>query len=159
MSQPAYRCGMTLVEVMMTVVIIGMLAAILIPSVNLAISSRENAQCARKLHAAIEAFELYRSETGGYPPDQIVPAEMGVADMTAYYFPYYKIDWWGAATELGGRWDWDVGYHGYNFSVSIWCPTKSEEQMKDFDKLIDDGNLNTGNFRQRESQYHYILED
>jgi len=164
MSQPAYRCGMTLVEVMMTVVIIGMLAAILIPSVNMAIRGRQNAECARKLHAAAEAFALYRSEVGSYPADRnpgIIPPEMA-----AYYFPYYKISWWTSATDLGGLWDWDElkysatwGGHSPIISISLSNPTADTEQMRDLDGLVDDGNLSDGRFIQIGTQYHYILED
>jgi hypothetical protein len=79
--------------------------------------------------------------------------------MESYYFPYFKINWWGAATELGGRWDWDVGYHGFAQSVSIWNPIASPEQLVEFDRLIDDGNLATGLFRKVGAQYHYIIRE
>ena len=159
MKKTADRRGMTLVEVMLTVMIIGMLAVVMIPAIKSSMRGRDNAECARKLRVAVEAFELYAAETGGYPPDQAVPSETTVPEMAAYYFPYFKIDWWADATPLGGRWDWDVGYHGYAFSVSIWKPDVSEEQMTDLDRLIDDGDLTTGNFRRQGTQYHYILED
>jgi prepilin-type N-terminal cleavage/methylation domain-containing protein len=159
MNYTAHRCGLTLVEILLAVAIIGILAAMLTPAIGLAIRSRQNAECARKLRLAVQAFDLYASETGSYPPDQDVPGETSVAAMESYYFPYLKIDWWGEATELGGRWDWDVGYHGFNFSVSIWGPTASTAQLTEFDRLIDDGNLNTGNFRKVGLQYHYIIED
>lgn len=157
MTNPSYRRGMTMVEMMLVVVIIGMLAAFILPAFNQAVLSRKNAQCATKLRTAVAAFELYRSETGGYPADQIVPSETTVAAMQAYYFPYFNIDWWGAATELGGRWDWDVGYN-FKVSVSIYQPSASQEQLTDFDKLVDDGNLSTGFFRKVNTQYHYIIE-
>ncbi len=135
--------------------IIGMLAVALIPAINLALRSRQNAECARKLRAAVDAFELFAAETGSYPAERssgVVPPEM--AD---YYFPYFKITWWDEITELGGRWDWDAG-SDFKYSVSISAPTKSASQMTEFDKLIDDGNLSSGNFRQVNMQYHYIIE-
>jgi len=159
MNKPEYKRGMTLIELVLTAAIIGLLAALIVPAVNFATRSRENAQAARKLQTAVEAFELCAAETGVYPPDQSVPSETTVPLMEDYYFPYFKIDWWGDATELGGRWDWDVGYHGFNFSVSICSPDSSQDQMEDFDQLIDDGNLGTGRFRKVDNQYHYIIED
>lgn len=156
MKQPGYRQGMTLVEVLIAVAIIGLLAILIVPAVNLAIRGRQNAECARKLHAAIEAFELYAAETGGYPANK--NSGETPPEMVDYYFPYFKIDWWGDITELGGHWDWDNGYH-FKYSVSIAAPTKSPAQMEDFDKLVDDGNLDTGNFRNVGTQYHYIIED
>jgi type II secretory pathway pseudopilin PulG len=150
---------MTLVEMVLVITIIGLLAALLLPAFAQAMRSRQTAECARKLRIAVDAFELYAAESGSYPPDQTVPGELSVPAMEDYYFPYFKINWWGDSTELGGRWDWDAGYHGFNFSVSIWSPAAPAEQMLELDRLVDDGNLNTGNFRQVDSQYHYIIED
>jgi prepilin-type N-terminal cleavage/methylation domain-containing protein len=150
--------GMTLVEILLVVTLIGLLAAFLIPAAITAIRHKENAQCASLLRRGVAAFELYRSEMGGYPPDQSVPSQTTVSAM-ADYFDGLNIDWWGAATPLGGRWDWDIGYHGFAASLSIWNPTKSAAQLTDFDRLIDDGNLATGKFRQVGTQYHYILQE
>jgi prepilin-type N-terminal cleavage/methylation domain-containing protein len=149
--------GMTLVEVLMVVSIIGLLAAFLVPAVNEAMWHRRVALCAGKLRTGIQAFELYRSEEGQYPPDQNVPGDLTVAAMSDY-FNYFNIDWWGQTTELGGRWDWDRTYHGFNASLSIWKPTAPEKRLIALDRLLDDGNLATGNFRKVDTQYHYILE-
>lgn len=147
--------GMTLVEVLLVVTIIAMLAAFIIPAVNGAIRSRENSQCASHLRTAVAAFTMYRSEMGSYPadknPGQIPP------EMTDYFSQLKITNWWSSVTELGGNWDWDNGYH-YSYSVSISAPTKSTAQLTDFDRLVDDGNLTTGNFRKSGTQYHYILE-
>ena len=146
--------GMTLVELLLVVTVVALLSAFLIPVVKKAIESKENAQCASHLRTAAAAFEMYRSEMGSYPADRtpgVIPPEM------ADYFSDLNIDdWWSDATELGGRWDWDNGYH-YQYSISISTPTKSSDQLTDFDRLIDDGNLLTGRFRKVGVQYHYIL--
>jgi len=155
MTKPDSRHGMTLVEVLMVVVIIGLLAAFIIPAANLAIRSRENAHAASKLRQAVTAFTMYFSEMASYPadknPGQIPP------EMTAYFAELNIDDWWSDATELGGEWDWDNGYH-FKYSVSISAPTRATSQMTDFDKLVDDGNLSSGKFRQSGTQYHYIIE-
>lgn len=157
MKTPAYKSGMTLVETLISVAIVGVLAtAVFVPAVTLSLRCQQNAECAYKLRTAVAAFELYASESGGYPPDRqagSVPPEM--AD---YYFPDFKIDWWKADAELGGKWDWDVDQDGVNFSVSINEPTKLQPQMEEFDQLVDDGNLATGNFRKSGAKYRYIIE-
>jgi prepilin-type N-terminal cleavage/methylation domain-containing protein len=154
MIHPVYKRGMTLVEIVIAVSIIGLLASFIIPAVNLAVRSRQNTECARKLRQAVAAFEMYRSETGIWPADKtpaVIPPEM------TDYFAEMNIDeWWTDSTELGGRWDWDNGYN-FKYSVSISNPSKTG-QMTEFDKLIDDGNLNSGNFRKVNTQYHYIIE-
>jgi prepilin-type N-terminal cleavage/methylation domain-containing protein len=157
MKTPAYKSGMTLVETLIAVAIVGVLAtAVFVPAVTMSLRCQQNAECTHKLRTAVAAFELYASETGGYPPNRqagSVPPEM--AD---YYFPYFKIDWWSDDTELGGKWDWDVDQNGFNFSVSINDPARSQPQMEEFDQLVDDGNLATGNFRKAGAKYHYIIE-
>jgi prepilin-type N-terminal cleavage/methylation domain-containing protein len=153
--KPDGRYGFTLVEILLAVTIIGLLAAFIIPVFNIAIRSRENAHCASKLRQVVAAFTMYRSEMGSYPADRnpgVIPPEM-----TDYFAELNIDDWWSSPTELGGGWDWDNGYH-YNYSVSISAPTKSAVQLTEFDKLIDDGVLSTGNFRQSGTQYHYIIE-
>lgn len=148
------KYGFTLIEILLAAVVVGLLAALLIPAFSLAIRSRENSQAASKLRTAVAAFEMYRSEMGSYPADRnpaIVPPEM-----TNYFAELNIDDWWSGTTELGGRWDWDNGYH-FKYSVSISNPTKTG-QMAEFDKLIDDGNLSSGKFRKEDAQYHYIIE-
>jgi len=149
------KSGMTLVEILMTVGVIALLAAVMIPVTTIALRSRENSRTASRLRTAALAFTTYRSEMGSYPADRnpgIVPPEM------VDYFTEFGIDnWWTAKTDLGGRWDWDNGYH-FKYSVSISTPARSSEQMTEFDKLVDDGDLATGIFRRVDVQYHYILE-
>jgi prepilin-type N-terminal cleavage/methylation domain-containing protein len=155
MRKSDHRSGFTLIEILITVSVVGLLMVVLLPAVSRAISGRENARCASQLRSAVAAFEMYRSENGSFPADRtpgVTPPEM------VSYFEAMNIDdWWGGATDMGGRWDWDNGYN-FKYSVSISSPTKSAAQLTDFDKLIDDGNLSTGMFRKVGSQYHYIIE-
>ncbi|HNX52789.1 MAG TPA: type II secretion system protein [Pontiellaceae bacterium] len=155
MTKPHHKYGFTLIEIVLAVTIIGLLAAFIVPAAKLALRSRENAQAASKLRQAVAVFELYRSENGSYPADKN-PGEIP-PEMTDYFADMKITNWWSSATELGGNWDWDNGYH-FKYSVSISAPTKSTVQLTEFDRLIDDGNLATGKFRQSGTQYHYILE-
>ncbi|MBI9021312.1 MAG: type II secretion system protein [Verrucomicrobia bacterium] len=156
MKKTVCRSGMTLVEVLMTVTIIAVLSAVLMPAISMATRHRENLQAADRLRTAVSAFELYAEERGVYPTDKtpgVIPPEM-----STYYFPYFKIDWWGETTPIGGNWDWDAGYR-FAYSISIHAPARGVKQLTDFDALIDDGNLATGKFRGVGNHYHYILEE
>jgi prepilin-type N-terminal cleavage/methylation domain-containing protein len=152
-GRPGGKNGFTLVEMILAVSLIGLLAVLMIPAVNQAVRSRQNAECANKLRTAVQAFELCKAETGAYP------MESTAAELTDYYFPYFKIDWWDKETGLGGHWAWEVNSDGIAFSVSIRAPTASEKQLKEFDRLIDDGDLDSGTFRRAGNTYHFIVEN
>lgn len=156
MKKTVYRSGMTLVEIVMVVSIIGLLATFLVPAVAQAMKDRENARAASKLRQAVTAFNLYKSETGSYPADKtpgVIPPEM-----VDYFADMGITAWWSQKTEIGGNWDWDKGYH-FAYSVSIARPARSVKQLQRFDALVDDGNLATGKFRAVGSQYHFIIEE
>ncbi|MFU8779872.1 MAG: prepilin-type N-terminal cleavage/methylation domain-containing protein [Kiritimatiellia bacterium] len=42
--------------------------------------------------------------------------------------------------------------------VSVYRPSRTAAEMQAIDARIDDGNLNTGNFRHRTDGYIYIIE-
>lgn len=157
----SYKQGMTLIEILIVVSIIGLLALVMIPAVTKAIERRENALTASRMRMAINAFELCRSETGAYPRDRtpgVIPPEM-----TDYFDDLNITEWWTETTDVGGKWDWDKGYH-YAYSVSISRPTASQEQLEELDALLEYGNntrgdLTSGAFRKYDNQYHYILEE
>lgn len=135
------RSGMTLVEILITVSIIGLLAAFIIPAYNLAIRSRQNAMVASQLRQAVTAFSMYRMEVGGLPAAQglgVIPPEM-----TDYFNSLNITSWWTNKAEVGGGWGWN-GPTAY----ILLTPTVSNDQLTGLDKLVDDGNLATGNFRQ-----------
>ena len=152
-----HRNAMTLVELLMVLSIVGVLAAVIIPAATLGLQYRDNTDTANHLRIAVQAFDLYKDETGSYPVDKnpaVTPPEMA-----GYYFPYFKIDdWWSKTTRLGGKWDWDNGYN-FAYSVSISSPTVSASQLEDYDRLVDDGDLGTGRLRLVGHQLHFILEE
>ncbi len=159
MRRSGQKAGMTMVELLMVLGIIGALAAILIPGVTLALQYRANAEVANKFRVAMLAFEQYHAETGEHPPNN-----WGAAPpvMAGYHFPYYKIDWWTETTAIGGRWDWDE-YSSVGAYISIANPTASQAQLQRLDRLLDDGDLETGKFQKGvhsgwPNDYSFIVE-
>jgi type IV pilus assembly protein PilA len=65
---------------------------------------------------------------------------------------------WTRGTPIGGQWDWDNGAFGVVAGVSVFQPDRTPEEMSDIDRLIDDGNLSTGVFRQRTDGYIFIIQ-
>lgn len=147
------RSGFTLVEIMITVAIIGLLAAIGIPYM---IRSGEKARMAiigDEFRTAGNAFIAYAFDHGAFPADRL-PAQ--IPDGMAAYLGRFA---WEEKTVIGGQWDWDYKVFGVTAGVSIKAPDWNTEQMQKIDALIDDGNLATGQFRARSGGYIYIIEE
>ena len=146
------RAGFTLTELMIMVAVIGLLAAIAVPGFARARERSINTRFAADLQAAKSAFIEYSADHGKYPPDTspgVVPD--GMAD-------YLKRIAWTEPTPVGGQWDWDNGVFGFKAGVSVNQPTASSGQMLAIDQMIDDGNLDTGDFRSRSGGYIGIIE-
>ncbi len=144
--------GFTLVELMIVGSVIGLLAAMAIPSMTKARESAQNGRYIADLRAARGAFQLYAIEKGQYPADKtpaIMPTGM---DEYLQNFP------WTAPTSLGGQWDWDYQQFGTVAGVSVYRPAAYSTQMEAIDSTIDDGNLSTGSFRSRSQGYISIIE-
>lgn len=146
------KSAFTLVEIMIVVAIIGLLAALGIPNLLKAGQRARSTKFAREIKNAGHAFVQYAFENGRYPADR-TPSQMPTG-MASYLngFP------WTEDTPIGGQWDWDYGQFGVGAGVSVYQPNWTSEQMQEIDAIIDDGNLSTGEFRQRAAGYIYILE-
>jgi prepilin-type N-terminal cleavage/methylation domain-containing protein len=145
--------GFTLVEVMIVVAIIGLLAALSVPAMLEAGTKTRARRFAREIKVAGHAFVQYASENGEYPADK-TPAQM--PDGMAAYLKGFP---WAEETLIGGNWDWDYGVFGVHAGVSVQSPDWNDDYMTKIDSVIDDGNLNTGQFRKRTGGYMYILEE
>jgi prepilin-type N-terminal cleavage/methylation domain-containing protein len=63
------RLGFTLVEVMMVVVIIGILAALIVPALNIALRSIRKNAIVLETKALESAVQQYKNKYGDFPPD------------------------------------------------------------------------------------------
>lgn len=129
--------------------------AISVPLLRGAVLRRRTAECAGRIIRAADAFDFYAAAFGRYPESQQNPQKTE-AEMRGA-FAVYNIDWWAAATELGGHWSWYS--NGQTSSVVISGAKIPQQQMARLDQLLDDGNLETGSFQRRASRYHYIIKD
>jgi hypothetical protein len=96
------------------------------------------------------AFETYAQEKGGWPAEVeagVMPSEMADRLRSAD---------WLRVTPMGGHYNWENGQtHGgvkYRAALSISetnaAPLEvNEDLLQEIDRLCDDGNLATGNFR------------
>lgn len=145
------------VRVLNAAIIAGMVAiflAVATPLVRGALIRQRTAECARKVMQAAEAFDFYASAFGSYPQSQ---RDVRETEKTMRgVFAIYGIDWWAEATELGGQWGWAT--NGQAAAVVISGRRVSGRQMAMLDRLIDDGDLQTGVFQRRDSCYRYIIK-
>ena len=145
--------GFTLIEVLIVVVILGLLAGIVVPSLSNSARDSNRAAFVTNLRTYGQLFALQHQRAGAYPADRtpgVLPPEMagliGAAD-------------WARPTPLGGGWDWDRGVFGVAAGVSVYQPDATAADMTAVDRMIDDGNLNTGAFRRRSNGYILIIKE
>lgn len=148
--------GFTLVEIMVVVVIVGLLAALAIPAFQRVQRASQNARAVSDFRVFAQAFEIYNTQNGGWPPNA------GAGAVPTGMNKDFKEDTWkAAATVIGGRWNWDVDRAEFKAGISISGATASDEQLAQIDAKLDDGNLSTGLFQKIASgptRVSYILE-
>jgi prepilin-type N-terminal cleavage/methylation domain-containing protein len=144
----------TLVEIMIVVAIIALLAAIALPSFLRARQQAQNTKFISALRVATDAIQMFAMEHHRYPADVnrgIIPPRM------ATYLDQ-SVNWTGR-TPLGGQWDWDFNVFGVRAAICLVDPSATIEQLLEVDRRYDDGNLQTGRFREiAPGRYGDIIE-
>lgn len=72
--------------------------------------------------------------------------------------PYFVNSTWYDAPPTGGFWDWDKDQLSLTAAVSLVPAHDNIELFIKIDRMLDDGNLATGNFIKLPNRYIYILE-
>ena len=146
------RRGFTLTEIMIVVLIIGLLAALALPTMLIARGNARGVRFINDLRQARAAFETYAIEQGHYPDDGSpggIPAGMDEALRPVK---------WDEKTPIGGQWDWDYRQFGVVAGVSVFMPDVPDSVMTKIDERIDDGNLESGLFHRRANGYIFVIE-
>lgn len=142
--------GFNLIQVMLSMAIGSIVIAAAVPKVKQAEAHSRATIIVSDLRTFVTQFEAYAQETGGWPAEteagELPPEMAGRLGQTG----------WQRPTPIGGQYNWDNNQRHagdvFRAAISISSTALSplpvnEETLLDIDKLIDDGNLKTGNFR------------
>lgn len=145
--------GFSLVEILIVVVILGIIAAVVIPSFANATEPTRQTAFVTNMKDFAEAAQIYRVRTGEYPPDSN-SGELpdGFADLVD------PRDWVGV-TPIGGVWDTeDVGGdYGVGIHFNGTGQTRDDVYMTQIDELFDDGDLAAGMFQAAGAGRYYLI--
>jgi general secretion pathway protein G len=152
--QRSTRSAFTLVEILIVVVILGILAAIVVPQFVGATDEARQGAFISSLKTYADACEYFAVREGRYPPD----GSSGV--MPVGFDTYVEQDEYESPTPLGGVWDTEYNDSGVTSAVGVHFngdPVPS--YMLAIDEKFDDGNLSTGAFQQLAAdRFYYIIE-
>jgi prepilin-type N-terminal cleavage/methylation domain-containing protein len=151
------RQGFTLVEIMIVVAVIGLIAAMAIPSMVKARTRAHVTRIANDLRIFSAAFERYCMDNGRYPADTHNTLPAGMED-------YIKPKQW-ELLPLGGHYNWEGPTWGeggtYPYAgIALFETEASDTVLRQLDTIVDNGNLLTGCFRKTpNSRWTYIIEE
>lgn len=149
------RRAFTLVEILIVVVILGILAAIVVPQFTGATEEARIGAFVSNIKVYADACEYYNAREGRYPVDGssgAVPAGMET---------YIDSAEWTSGTPLGGV--WDTEYLDLSVTAAVGAhfnggTNPGDAIMLRVDETFDDGDLSTGLFQKLAGdRYYYIL--
>ena len=141
---------MTLIELMIVVSILGILAAIVIPTVSNAQQTASATSAATSMKEYARATMRYEMDHDAWPPT--VPGGQGLPSQLK---PYISKTGRMNPTPSEGYWDyndWGLGTRGLisgeRYTVGVLIARANDAQFQMIDEIIDDGDLAAGTVQQ-----------
>lgn len=141
-------------EILIVVVILGILAAIVIPSFASATEDTRKAAFTQDLRAFESGILRYEVDNGEFPPDG------GSGTVPSGLEDYVNVGKWQSGSPIGGVWDNetdDVLTVGMGIHFNGTGQTRDSAFMADIDEMLDDGDLTTGSFRAYDDRYYRVI--
>jgi prepilin-type N-terminal cleavage/methylation domain-containing protein len=145
------EAGFSLLELSVVVFIISVIAAFAVPALKATLLESRARAVANDLRVYAAAFQAYAQEKGDWPPGDAVPGAFPTGMLGALG----KTNW-ERPTPLGGHYTWAPNslhagerYHAaIVLSSTLTTEVSSDKrQLLEIDRTLDDGDLETGNFR------------
>ncbi|MCC7388439.1 MAG: prepilin-type N-terminal cleavage/methylation domain-containing protein [Phycisphaerales bacterium] len=148
----------TLVEILIVVVILGILAAIVVPQFTGAAEESRRSAFVTELKVFMDGAELYRAREGQHVSDG---SSGECPDEFAGYVDAVDFE---AGTPIGGVWDTEYNDNGVTAAVGVHFmdpdELRDDAYMLVIDALFDDGDLSTGLFQKlAEGRFYAIVEE
>lgn len=148
----------TLVEILIVIVVLGILAAIVVPQFAGATEESRRSAFVTEIKVLVNAAQLYRAREGSHVPDG------SSGECPDEFESYIDARDFGAGTPIGGVWDTENNDNGVTAAVGVHfmdpAEAKEDAYMVVVDALFDDGDLMTGLFRKlAEGRYYAVIED
>jgi len=151
-AHPA-RPAFTLVEILIVVVILGILAAVVVPRFAGATDEAKMGAFIASLMTYADVCEYFAAREGFYPPDS------SSGTMPNGFDTYVDQDEFESPTPLGGVWDTEFNDSGVTAAVGVhFNGGPVPAFMLQVDEKFDDGDLSTGLFQQLTAdRFYYIV--
>lgn len=143
----------TLLEVIVVTVVVGILAAMVIPKFANAQGETTTAMAAEDLRTMAQAIELYQGVNGSFPPNA---SRADDAILMGSYFKGYNP--FEMSSPIGGVYDYENQSKVAVLIVPVGNDTYSNADAVALDEYMDDGNLNLGKLREINSQLRYRFD-
>jgi len=152
------RPAFTLIEILVVVVILGILAAVVIPQFIGVSGDVERMAFVSDVRIFVEAAGRYEIDTGQYLEDS------ASGELPTGFEPYIQEDKWTDVTPIGGVWDAEFESFGIVSALGVHFngegETRDDDYMQLIDDIIDDGDLAAGAFQKLDDdRYYYIIEE
>lgn len=156
-ARPSRR-AFTLVEILVVVVVLGVLAAIVIPSFASASQEAMQTAFAVEIRQYTDAAYVYQAKTGYFLEDSSSGA------VPAGFEDYIDTAKWLDGTPVGGVWDCEFESFGVTSALGVHFngtgATRDDAFMLGIDAIFDDADLDTGGFRKiAGDRYYTVLVD